>query len=159
MFHYCITHEKIYIHNIHFRSSTQLVAADDSPTDAHGTWAAEQALLRMVTDGNLNYQREMSQLATSGESGSLAKDNPLRHIKNQIIIFTALCCRAAVNGGMNESLYSIKKTVSLFADLIDLVIFFLDQRPELLCLPCGHLLINKIWCDPADKAGDRKNNT
>lgn len=108
MFHYCINREKIFIHNIHFRNNREIQQGNNIVVDSHGTWAVEQSLLQMVSDGNLNYQKEMSHLATSGASGNLANNDPLRHIKNQVIIFISLCCRAAVKGGMNVELaYSL----------------------------------------------------
>lgn len=104
MFHYCVNHEKIHIHDIHFRNNSEPAILAESSVDAHGTWAAEQAMLQMVTDGNLNYQRKMTLLATSGTPGKLSNGDSLRQAKNGIIIFISLCCRAAIRGGLNIEL-------------------------------------------------------
>lgn len=107
MLHYTLTGEKISIYeNQHlikptYRERTLI------KNDWHGTWAAEQELLKIIEDGNLNYRETHAKLVLTGEQGKLSVNNPIRHYKNLVIIFTALCTRAAIRGGLSpETAYT-----------------------------------------------------
>lgn len=66
----------------------------------HGTWAAEQAMMKLVEEGNLDYRKYRDRFSTSGRVGKMSTGDPIRQIKNQIIVLTALCTRAAIRGGL-----------------------------------------------------------
>ncbi|HAL73785.1 MAG TPA: hypothetical protein DCM45_01680 [Clostridiales bacterium] len=60
----------------------------------------EQMLLQFVRDGNTNYRKVWEQIV-----GPLPQDNfqtgvPMREVKDTLLIFTALCSRAAIEGGL-----------------------------------------------------------
>lgn len=67
----------------------------------HGTWLAEQAMMKFVEDGNLDYRKQRDRIATSGRVGKMSVGDPIRQVKNQMIVLTALCTRAAIRGGLN----------------------------------------------------------
>lgn len=69
-------------------------------TPQHGTWAAEQAMMKLIEEGNLNYRKERDRFNTSGKVGKMSLGDPVRQVKNQIIVLTALCTRAAIRGGL-----------------------------------------------------------
>lgn len=108
MLHYTLTGERITNSELSFHSSSSGSRPEPQPEKRHGTWAAEQALLKLVEDGNLDYKAIRSKFNLVGNVGKLAADNPLRQVKNQIIIYTALCTRAAIRGGLSpETSYTL----------------------------------------------------
>lgn len=109
MLHYCINRQQINMSDLVFFQNRKLDIADRTALrEGHGTWASEQAMLQLITDGNLNYREEMSHLINIGSIGKLSNGEPVRQVKNACIIFSALCCRAAVKGGLNAEIsYSL----------------------------------------------------
>lgn len=74
----------------------------------HGTWASEQAILKMIEEGNLNYRKQQDKLGQIGHVGKLSNGEPLRQYKNQIISFIVLSTRAAIRGGLSpETAYTL----------------------------------------------------
>ena len=103
MLHYCITGERINVSELHYRKSRQKKkGADAIPEDlkTHGTYAAEQEMLRMVREGDLNYIKQMSKLSMTGNYGRLSK-NQERNNKNLILVGITLFARAAIEGGVS----------------------------------------------------------
>lgn len=73
----------------------------------HGTWQKEQQLIKLVEDGNLNFMNYLCD-ATAGSPGIMSLNEPLRQAKNEIIVLTTLCTRAAIRGGLPpETSYTI----------------------------------------------------
>ncbi len=105
MMHYCITLQKIKTSDLNYRSGERTTKADaESVKDKHGTWAAERTILQLVRDGNLDYNAAMERLATVGMMGQMSKGDPIRLVKNGVIVFTALCSRASVEGGLSPEI-------------------------------------------------------
>lgn len=105
MLHYCITEEKITISDIQYPSTERAKKEPDAVyTDAHGSWAMEQKLLKLIEEGNLDVKRQASQLASIGGLPNLGDGSSMRHFKNITIIFTALCTRSAIRGGLNPEI-------------------------------------------------------
>lgn len=105
MLHYCITGEKISISDIRYPNAKQHKnESNPAFADAHGSWAMEQKVLKLVEDGNLDIKRQTSRLASIGAVGNLGNGDSLRHFKNITIIFTALCTRAAIRGGLDPEI-------------------------------------------------------
>ncbi|MCM1064248.1 MAG: AraC family transcriptional regulator [Eubacterium sp.] len=105
MLHYCINRQRINMSDLVFFQNRELdVTTRSAGREGHGTWASEQAMLQLITDGNLNYRDEMSHLINIGNIGKLSNGEPVRQVKNACIIFSALCCRAAVKGGLNAEI-------------------------------------------------------
>lgn len=74
----------------------------------HGTWEMETELMRCVEEGNLNYRTALSKVSRQGQVGQLSDGDLLRQAKNELIVFTTLCTRAAIHSGISpESGYSI----------------------------------------------------
>jgi AraC-like DNA-binding protein len=109
MLHYCLTEEYLAC------SDFQVPAAERkeldiplAPSDTHATWAMEQQLLKLIEDGNLQYKEQSARLVNMGDTALLGNGDPIRNLKNITIIYTALCTRAAIRGGLPpEIAYSL----------------------------------------------------
>lgn len=111
MLHWCLTGERITISELRFFEPDNTVqvqstnAAEDGVYQRHATYNAEQRMLQCVRDGNLNYRKEMDRLASFGSIGKLTESgSTLRELKNHVLIYTALCCRAAMEGGLDQEI-------------------------------------------------------
>lgn len=101
MLHHCITQEKINAYDIHYKKENQK-EKEANPTEAmklHGTYAAEQEMLRYVREGNLAYREHMDKMRLSGNIGTLSKDTK-RQLKNLLLVCITLFSRAAIEGGL-----------------------------------------------------------
>lgn len=105
MLHYCIIEEKLNISEFNY-SSHQKKQSKEMPSSrhSHGTWAMEQRLLKLIEEGNLDYRKQAGRLVTNGRVGNLGNGDSLRHVKNLVLIFTSLCCRAAIRGGLDPEI-------------------------------------------------------
>ena len=113
MLHYTISGEKITTKNLRFLDEG---SPSDSPMEPTGrgwrkggsAWEREQELLRHVTEGNELDTKRRDQLSLGMQVGKLGSGDNLRQMKNQLIIFTALCMRAALRGGiLAETAYEL----------------------------------------------------
>ena len=101
MMHYCITGRRITMSDYQYPESHTNAAQEENPQmDAHGSWALEQKLLKLVEDGNPDYKKIAGKLVTGGNVSALGNGNSMRHFRNITIIFTTLCTRAAIRGGL-----------------------------------------------------------
>lgn len=109
MLHFCITGERISVSDLHYSENAgSQKGTNQNKTDTHGTWALEQELLHLIEEGNMDYRKEAGKLVNASNITSLGNGVPLRNFKNNTIIFTALCARAAVRGGLTtEVAYSL----------------------------------------------------
>lgn len=104
MLHYCLCGEHLDSDNFRFldrKASSSGAPEKQQPSSSHGTWAMEQELLRLIEEGNLDYRTRASQLVGRGQMVPLGGGDTLRHVKNAVIIFTSLCARAAIRGGLS----------------------------------------------------------
>lgn len=106
MLHFCLTQQQI--------SSTEILmqtpetkdafqAEEESPyqntMEAERIMQQEALLLQCIQDGNLNFQQMME--GTDKIGGFLSDSgNVLRDGKNSLLVHIALCCRAAIRGGL-----------------------------------------------------------
>ncbi len=77
----------------------------------HGTYAYETEMQRCVEEGDLNYNERLEALQTYRSNlivGTMSPTDPLRQMKDSIIVQTALATRAAIRGGMDpDAAYSL----------------------------------------------------
>lgn len=72
------------------------------------TWMLERALLKMVRDGDLNYRGVYNQSTTISNGVPVKSRDHLRQAKTSVIVFTSLCVRQAIEGGLSPDLaYSL----------------------------------------------------
>ena len=110
MLHYCLTGEKAESSIFAFADRQSPGEKPDDPEIDlhHGTWAMEQELLRLIEEGDPDYMQHAARLVGKGQMAHLGGGDTLRHVKNSVIIYTALCARAAVRGGLApEIAYSL----------------------------------------------------
>lgn len=115
MLQYCINGEKIFPRDLKFSPETDSSEKTADVYDAwkngrtHGTWEAEQAIFRMIQEGNLSGCGSLiHNTALNGRIGLMCPDNSLRQKKDECIVLSVLCRRAAVLGGMpTETAYTL----------------------------------------------------
>jgi len=100
MLHFCITGTKIFAADIPFLDNHP-----DTPTEAelstiHGTYQAEREMIRLVREGDLDYKKHMTVIASTGRVGNIADGTALRQLKNMLIVNITLFSRAAMEGGL-----------------------------------------------------------
>ena len=106
MLHYILNGEKLGPSDIVTRTGTgfQLTADTQSPPDRRRLAMAEDMLIRMVREGDLNYKSALDRAASVSTGLAYRLKDPLRDAKNAALVFTSLCTRAAVEGGLPPEL-------------------------------------------------------
>lgn len=117
MMQYCVTGEHLQISDIVMQRPKKKTAKHD-PKDApdDGIYAdriqvymAEQSLLNMIRSGDLDYQDVLQKSARFFTGKQRFSANALQHAKLGQVQFVALCCSAALEGGVSsEVAYSRK---------------------------------------------------
>ncbi len=75
--------------------------------DRHKNYRAEQALLHAIRTGDRNYMQAL-RAARCWQRYLITSSDPMRSLKNTMIIITTLCTRAAIEGGLSpEEAYSL----------------------------------------------------
>lgn len=103
MLYFCITGEKITVSDLRYCESEQHppeAYIQRELVDAHGTYKDEQEMLRMVREGDLNYQTHMNRMSITGHLGKLSNGDPMRQMKNTVLVCVTLFSRAAIEGGL-----------------------------------------------------------
>jgi len=102
MLHYIVHDEKLGPSDIVSKtgSAFQITPDGNSMLDQRRVSQTEETLIRMVRDGDLNYKSALDRAASVGSGLTYHLKDPLRHAKNSSLIFTALCSRAAIDGGL-----------------------------------------------------------
>lgn len=125
MFYYCITGVKISVDQICLQSSApaQDYVPDFEEEESEGknqhlgVYSAETLLMRMVREGNLNYSGVLNTAAIVSSGVKMKHGNTVRQAKNSVLLFIALCSRAAIDGGLApEVSYSL---CDLYTELVE----------------------------------------
>ena len=111
MLHFALTGEKISYGDLqHYEGRGEDSAhyrAESKGSVHSGSWMIEQRILKNVEDGNLDAFQAANR-TPSIEVPKLSHGDPVRQIKNQLIILTALVTRASIRGGLDyETAYSL----------------------------------------------------
>lgn len=109
MMAHCITDSKISPSDIRFFNHPEADTASSDFTlnkqyTVHGTYQAEQKMLQMVRDGNLEIFDYLETMSTIGEIGTLCTDNMLRQMQNAVEVSIILFSRASIEGGLSPEL-------------------------------------------------------
>lgn len=127
LLHFCVTGETIRYSDI--VSDRAVQRSRERETDKHtGAWSAEQTLLQMVREGNLNYQHALDHASRVSFGVRINTGNPLRQAQNSVLSFVTLCTRAAIEGGLSpEIAYTLNdlycqgvEDAKVFGDLVAL---------------------------------------
>lgn len=110
MFYHCITGGRISASDLRFYSEAEVQPEQisgrqpEEHPDVHGTYRAEQEMLRMVREGDLRLKEYLDRIALIGSVGKLSNGDPVRQVKNTILVCTTLFSRAAIEGGLDPEL-------------------------------------------------------
>lgn len=109
MLHYAVTSERLQISDIASHHTPIAVSGGKSGArDRHRTWIAEQNMLRMIREGDLNYKDALNQVRNLSSGVPLHTGDPIRQAKDSVIVSISLCVRAAIQGGLSpEIAYSV----------------------------------------------------
>lgn len=111
MLHCCATGEKVSVSDIQFQKGVPVGEQDrpiKSHKDRHQTYMAEQALLRNIREGDLNYQSDLARAGQLSQGVQISTDTPITQAVITEAVFISLCTRAAIQGGLSpEEAYSI----------------------------------------------------
>ena len=110
MLHCCLTGERLMTSDVGIQalpeSSGPLPHAGHR--DRHKVWTAEQAMLQMVRNGDLDYRRALSTSQQLSNGVPVRSRDPLRSGKTSISVFCSIVCRAAIEGGLSpEEAYAL----------------------------------------------------
>lgn len=110
MLHYCAAGERLGISDLGVVDVPVLpghpVPADRR--DRYRIWSAEQALLQMVRNGDLDYKEALNTSSMLSDGVPVVSGDPLRRSKISNIVFCSIVCRAAIEGGLSpEEAYTL----------------------------------------------------
>lgn len=106
MLNYCVNERQTNRGDITYHTDTRASANGDP--DRHRTWMAEQALLHMVREGDLNYKSALDRAASTSNGARVKVKRPIQQAQVSSVIFTSLCVRAAIEGGLTpEVAYTV----------------------------------------------------
>ncbi len=95
---------------IYVNTSTSIEENDQwMTTERHNTWEAELKLFESIKNGTLNLEgMALTNTFSGGVIGTLCPGDPLRQVKDEVIVLIILATRAAILGGVSpEGGYSI----------------------------------------------------
>lgn len=112
MLHYCVTGEKLNRSDLHFQKKISLVSEDtDEEKPIHDrtqVWLAEQRLLHMVRQGNMNYHNAINYANLLSDGTHISGHDPILQAIVSCTTFTSLCTREAIRAGLSpETAYSV----------------------------------------------------
>ncbi|MBQ2901574.1 MAG: helix-turn-helix transcriptional regulator [Agathobacter sp.] len=103
MLHFIITEERISASDFAYltgKPETLSTTLGSSDIDSNLPWQAEQALMNNIREGNMNYQIALANAANVSFGVHISIGDPLRQAKDSGIVFSTLCSRAAIDGGL-----------------------------------------------------------
>lgn len=109
MLHFCVTGEKLTNADIVFyEPALKRGGKEATPKkDRMNTYMREQALMRMVSEGDLNYKSVLQDAAAASRGVHAMQMGSLEQVRVSQIVFISLCTRAAIQGGLSpEVAYS-----------------------------------------------------
>ncbi len=104
MLHHCVTGGRVGVNDLRYDDSKLNKATPEleETVSAHGTFEAEQEMLRIVREGDIaNFRAQMDRISVTGRMGKLSRDDVLRQMKNAVITCLVLFSRAAMEGGLD----------------------------------------------------------
>lgn len=103
MLHYCLTGEHLLVSDL--KSATMMTPVKRETTDPlhdrHKVWAAEQGLLQMIRNGDLDYKYALNNSQMLSDGVPVQGRDPLQKARISNIVFCSIVCRAAIEGGLS----------------------------------------------------------
>ncbi len=114
MLHFVITGEQLRMEEVLYRDVREQPKGRDEEaeanleerkplggmTDFDRVNKGERIMLRAIREGNLNYRQVFEEELQYGNGYVSDSGNDIRDAKNTVLVFNALCCRAAIDGGV-----------------------------------------------------------
>lgn len=101
MIHYALTEERLTPSDIYQNPAPQSdVAEKAAKSDRMHVWKAENALLQMIRDGDLNYRTAFQRASNLSDGVRINTGDPIQHTIISCTTFVGLCTRAAIEGGL-----------------------------------------------------------
>lgn len=111
MLHYCITGKQLHFSDIQYQNLQDAEEKNLPVKDRRRVWMVEQTLLSSVRKGDLNYHAAVDNAAVVSTGITMNNTDSVRRAKNSVIVFIALCTRAAIEGGLSpEQAYTLEET-------------------------------------------------
>lgn len=110
MLHYCLTGEKASVSDLVISGQNVISPKTGmiQKKDRYKVWICEQGLMRMVREGDLNNKTAYDNSSGVSDGVAITSNDPLRQAKTSVNVFTSLCVRAAIEGGLTpEVAYSL----------------------------------------------------
>lgn len=104
MLHYGVSGEKIDPLDVISLASPENTSDALQRTERRRTYMAEQKLLSNIREGNLNFRDALAEAQALGPDVMILAETPLEQLNTSLTVFTALCIRAAIEGGMTPEL-------------------------------------------------------
>ncbi len=103
MLHFAVTRQTIATSDLNYYEDTCDASFNSAGTivDSHGTYEAEQEMLRIVREGDIeHFKQHMDKMVFVGKPGKLSNGNSSRQMKNLVLVCITLFSRAAIEGGL-----------------------------------------------------------
>ena len=110
MLHCIVTGEKLSRSDLRFQHhEEQAKGKTRAPRrNRHRTYQAEQALLQLIRDGDMNYRSAMEKAGQLSSGVGISTNDPVKRAILTSSNFTALCTRAAIEGGLTpDTAYTV----------------------------------------------------
>lgn len=110
MLHCVVTGEKLSRSDLRFQHHEEPVTgkARTPRRNRHRTYQAEQALLQLIRDGDMNYRSAMEKAGQVSSGVGISTSDPVKRAILSASNFTALCTRAAIDGGLTpDTAYTV----------------------------------------------------
>lgn len=132
MLHYTITGDTVdpssFQYQVAGQKAVALTVEEEQRVFPERARANEEILLQLVREGNVHAKSIKDRIVTFSGYDTYATGAPQRDAKNNVLIFTALCARAAIDGGLTPKIakdleihyISCVEKCSRMADLISL---------------------------------------
>lgn len=111
MLHYAVTEETMTTYDFEFQNPVQEFEyktpeeesefSSEQKVSVERQRTTEETLLQLIKEGNLDYKRIMGERAGAEVPDDYQGKVPQRDNKNTMLIFAALCSRAAMEGGLS----------------------------------------------------------
>lgn len=99
----CVTGQQFQLSQLHHQNTLADTPENRKPRDRMNVYRAERMLLRMVQEGDLNSGAAVRNASNSSSPQPYVPD-PLGQVQIACTIFTSLCVRAAIEGGLSPEL-------------------------------------------------------
>lgn len=111
MLHDCLNGERVSVSEIEYQKSIQQEGAGREKRpfrDRHQTYMAEKQLLYHVREGDMNYRSAQARASSLSTGVRIKAQNPITQALISTTGFTALCTRAAIEGGLSpDTAYTV----------------------------------------------------